>query len=444
MMGIPGKTSHVRYITPTDHFLILCVLGVIWCARLAAQEPQEQPFEFQVKVNTVLVPVLVRDKQGRTVGDLKKEDFQVFDRNTPRVITGFTVEKRAVESGGKEAEESPPPTPSGTPLPSSPPRRFITFLFDDLHLDISDLQQMKLAATSVITESLAASDVAAVVSTSGMSSGLTRDRAKLEETLAKLAPRQLYRHDEHACPNVDYYQADQIKNRRNAEAFEVAVQDTLTCRHLNAERWRNLAEALANSAADAALRLGDRDVLVTLGILRGYVEKMGRLPGQRTLIFLSPGFLTITPPAQTEISGILDLAAHSEVTISALDARGLPTKEPDAEMPGPAFATTPALGLGRYESQARQESMSLDEAVMAELANGSGGSFFHENNDLKGGLESLTAAPEWLYVLQISLGDVKPDGAYHRLKVKVDRDGLQLQARRGYFAPKPTKDKKQD
>jgi len=93
-------------------------------------------------------------------------------------------------------------------------------------------------------------------------------------------------------------------------------------------------------------------------------------------------------------------------------------------------------GLATYEAATRQEKVLPQEDVMAELANGTGGSFFHNSNDLKGGLASLTAAPECLYVLQISLGDLKPDGTYHRLQVKVDREGEQLQARRGYFAPK--------
>jgi len=45
-----------------------------------------------------------------------------------------------------------------------------------------------------------------------------------------------------------------------------------------------------------------------------------------------------------------------------------------------------------------------------EPADGTGGSFFHNNNYLKEGLASLTAAPEFLYVLHVSLDDVKPDG----------------------------------
>ena len=83
--------------------------------------------------------------------------------------------------------------------------------------------------------------------------------------------------------------------------------------------------------------------------------------------------------------------------------------------------------------------MTLNENVMAELADGTGGTFFHNSNDLEGGFKKLTEAPEYLYLLEFSPKDVKQDGSYHALKVKVNQDGLKLQARRGYFAEKPSK-----
>jgi hypothetical protein len=49
--------------------------------------------------------------------------------------------------------------------------------------------------------------------------------------------------------------------------------------------------------------------------------------------------------------------------------------------------------------------------------------------------------PEYVYLLEMSLQNVKHDGDYHPLKVKLDQEGLKLQARRGYFAPKPVKPK---
>jgi VWFA-related protein len=80
--------------------------------------------------------------------------------------------------------------------------------------------------------------------------------------------------------------------------------------------------------------------------------------------------------------------------------------------------------------------------TMAELADGTGGTFFHNSNDLDSDFKALIEAPEVVYVLELSLDKVKPDGNYHSLKVNVDREGVQLQARRGYFMSRPEKNKK--
>jgi VWFA-related protein len=83
--------------------------------------------------------------------------------------------------------------------------------------------------------------------------------------------------------------------------------------------------------------------------------------------------------------------------------------------------------------------MAADEAVMADLADATGGDYFHNSNDLEGGFQRLTTTPEYTYLLAFSADKVKQDGSIHELKVKVDRQGVKLRARRGYFAPRRDK-----
>jgi len=401
--------------------------------------PQSSIAKIVVAVNAALVPVVVRDSQGRAVGNLKKEDFQIFDRNKPQAISGFSIERRVeVQSFGEAHEQvSANPSVSQSPgmapdHPSPTPERFIVFLIDDLHLTAGDLTQLQKAASKMIAGSLAESDRAAVVSMSGTSSGMTRDRAKLQDAIMRLQLHNLYRHVGRTCPDIDYYEADRIMNKHDPMALDTAIENTLSC----CDCSRDLALVLAQNAARESLQIGDQDVRIALGLIGEIVRKMGAMPGQRTLILVSPGFLTMTEDAVAEKSRILDLAAHLNVTINAVDARGLytATMEASDRSRGSALAE-------RTESQYRGYSMTLSEDVMAEFADGTGGTFFHNSNDLEGGLQALTVVPEYVYLLELSLQNVKQNGEYHPLKVTVDQDGLKVVARRGYFAPKPANSK---
>ncbi len=398
--------------------------------------PSGSPVKIQVNVNAVLVPVVVRDSNGRAVGNLTKEDFEIFDKNKLQTITGFSIQERtAIESPTASvgsmpvthgANQSTAVVPEGPP---AAPKRFVIFLFDDLHLSFSDLAQIQKAATRIVAGPLADSDIAAVVSLSGASSGLTRDRAKLQDTIMKLKVQSLLHKVGRTCPDIGYYEADRIQNKHDLMAVDTAIENTLAC----CECTRDVAKGLVDNAAAESLQQGDQDARATLGEIREIVRKMGAMPGQRTLIFISPGFLTMTPESLAEKSKILDMAARASVTINAVDARGLYATAVDASerSRGSAMAE-------RTASQYRGYSMGLNEDVMAELADGTGGSYFHNSNDLEGGIQALTTVPEYVYLIELSLQNVKQDGAYHPLKLKLDRDGLKVVARRGYFAPRVT------
>lgn len=278
------------------------------------------------------------------------------------------------------------------------------------------------------------SDLAAVVSTSGkVNSGLTRDRAKLHDAIMSLQPRSLYTASAADCPKIEYYEADLIKNKHDSAAFGKALAQVFACDPaLDRQRDLEVAQGMVNSAARRVLIVGEQDVQVTLATIKEFVRTMAKLPGQGTLILVSPGFVSIAPETLSLESQIMDLAVHSGVTINALDARGLYTGLTDSS----------ERGSGQIIDPTRLAAMTGAEGVMSELANGTGGAFFHNSNDLRAGFKSLTDLPEVVYVLELSLNGVKPDGSDHRLKVKVDREGMQLQARQEYSAPKQEKNKK--
>jgi VWFA-related protein len=427
-MSLETKSRHSLVATT----LTLLLAASLWSGQSPSQ-PDNSSNKISLTVNAVLVPVVVRDAQGKAVGNLKKEDFEVFDKNKSQAIVGFDVQRRtalATEPNNASDNAVGPNSPSSkTDLPQAvPPDRFVLFLFDDVHLTAGDLSLIQKAGTKITSESLAASDMAAVVAASGVSSGLTRDRAKLQDTVMKLRVGDIYRHAGRLCPQMTYYEADRILNKHDFVVTETAVQDTLAC----CDCARDVAEAMMQNAASENLSIGDQDVRQSLGFILDIVRKMGAMPGQRTLVLVSPGFLTVTPEAQLGKSAILDTAAKANVTINSLDARGLYTTMLEA--------TEDRRGSARAErdaAQYRSYSMPLNEDVMSELAAGTGGTFFHNSNDLEGGLQRLTVVPEWVYVLELSPTGVKQDGSYHPLKVKVKDEGLKVEARRGYFAVRP-------
>ena len=126
------------------------------------------------------------------------------------------------------------------------------------------------------------------------------------------------------------------------------------------------------------------------------------------------------------------------MTISALDARGVFTTELGASEKSPSFSTLNGNGGSmQLQSGYLRESASLAQDAMAELADGTGGTFIHDSNDLDAAFQSLTEPPACVYLLELEPETAKPDGSLHRLKVKLDRGGLQVQARRAYTLSQP-------
>jgi hypothetical protein len=202
----------------------------------------------------------------------------------------------------------------------------------------------------------------------------------------------------------------------------------MACAHLD-PRMASAADSMARAAASRALAAGNQESHVSLGLVRDVVRRMGALPGQRSIILVSPGF--ITPQLEQERNEVMDRAIKANVTINALDARGL-WVDPGYDASQQSYSAAATM----LKNQFAHEEAVMNADVLEDLAYGTGGSVFQNNNDLSEGFRKLAEVPEYIYLLGFSPQNLKLDGSYHGLKVTVKTAGLSVTARKGYFAPR--------
>jgi len=160
------------------------------------------------------------------------------------------------------------------------------------------------------------------------------------------------------------------------------------------------------------------------------VRRMAAMPGQRSIILVSNGFITLAEH-NADKTDIMDRAIRANVLVNSLDARGLYTDAPDITRSGTNFTTDQIL------SRMERETNRAQSDVMAELAAGTGASLFQNNNDLDAGFARLASAPEYYYLLAFSPQNLKMDGGFHALKVTLKNiKDVNAAARTGYYAPK--------
>lgn len=452
---------------------LLCAF-VATSAILAAQtgevSTKETTVTFKSTSNLVLVPVVVRDAKGRAIGNLGRDDFQLFDNGKPQVISKFTMETLAKPA---EASATPSAKSPAQPAAAKPaalesdgiPDRFSAYLFDDLHMGVSDLVYTRDAAKRQIDAGPHLTDRVAIYTTSGRQmQDFTNDRDKLHATLAALNASQSMASktmQQSSCPPMTHYLADQIMNRNDQTAWIVAMQDVISCANLPPETYptcivsqppsyppacrsvdlskTDLAQHQVRMAAQVALDAGDRDTEWAFDAFRTVVRKMASMPGQRSVVLVSSGFL-VPSDRLNEETALIERAIKAGVVIGALDARGLYTEIPGGDASQKSGNTN---GVTAKSTLARAERLE-ETNVMSEIAVGTGGIFYKGSNDMDEGLARTAAVPEYLYLLGFTPSSLKLDGAYHSLKVTLpSTKGMNLQVRKGYYAEKYSADPKE-
>src|SRR5713101_2998486 len=400
----------------------------------------ETPTTFKVRVNLVLVRVVVRDSRGKIISDLKKGDFQLYDNRKLQTISSFSVE--TPERRTASAAASPAAAGSSSSADAAGgkatvlPQRFVSMVFDDVHLSFEDAVFVRDSATRFFG-ALAASDRVSLNTTSGqLTQEFTDDHEKLARALLGIVPRSLANQGFHDCPDVSYYQADLIINKSDQQAFVVATEEALQCAFNGDTRMIAAAQTLAQAAADRAVVQGDNETQYAYRHLEDVVRHLAAMPGQRVLVFVSPGFIPST--LQSEASEMVDRATRANIVINTIDARGLYAPDVLGDIADPPHD---GLRTAGFKTSYRVAAQTAQEDVLAQLADGTGGRFFHNRNDVDEAMREAGAAPALSYLLGFSPQNLKIDGRYHTLKVTLtSKEKFGVQARHGYYAPRSLTD----
>ncbi len=378
--------------------------------------PQNQQPTFKLRVDYVEVDVVVTDRQGNVVRNLKKEDFQVLEDGKSQTISAFTMVDIPIERADRPLFASAPIEPDVKTNERPFDGRVYVMVIDDLHTRFGRSVRVKAAAKQFIERRLGANDLMAVVHTAG------RDDANQEFTSNKKL----------LLAAVDKTQGRGL--------------DSATANRTNEyNRTRDFRQAgdPLNDPEDAERAFHAR---TTLDTLRNVAEWFASVRGRRkSILFVSEGInydITDIIPgsgsnhlgASTVIDATRDAiaaATRSNVSIYGIDPRGL-TDLGDESIEIQAYPDDTTLGVS---GTSLQNELRLSQDSLRTLSEETGGFAVVNKNDFASAFDRIVSDNSSYYVLAYYPPDPRP-GRQHRIQVRLTRPGLTVRARKGYVTPK--------
>jgi VWFA-related protein len=364
---------------------------------------------FVIKANAelVLTNVVARDsKTGEVVKGLKQSDFKIYENGKEQAIDTFDFESVDMATPLNEATVSglaAGPAGSKAVAVAKPEElrnhRLIVMFFDLTSMQPEDLERSVEAAQTFLRTKLQAADLVALVSL-GDTLTVDQDFTADKDALIK---------------EVGAYNGTEGQGfAQGATANSNQVEDT-TAYTPDESEYNDLNT--------------DRELFA----LRAISQSLGKINEKKSLLYFSGGISRDGIENEASIRAAINAAVRADLAIYSVDTRGLQTVGSLGD------ASTGSLrGQAAFNGGSLMTNMNANfgsQEVMTTLSTDTGGTAFLDSNDFAPAFAKVQSDTSAYYAIGFHSSNPARDGKYRRLTVKVNRPGIKLEFRPGYYAP---------
>jgi len=445
-------------------------------ARQSPSADREQPPQaFAAGTTAVLVDVVVRDRSGTPVTDLRARDFELYEDGVRQEIASVTLV-------APPASGSTPPASTGDREPRrreardpiSPPARaaiesptVVALVFDRLSAEGRALAHRGALAYLDASHEHDFAGVFVVDQALETIQPFTNDRSALAEAIDAAAVRASSSFDPAGGKATSVNRGDTRigasftagaeehgppvratpTNPDPSERFEPGMDIGDFGLQVLANRMERSYEAMMHEQQGYATALG----------LLAVVDGLSQLPGRKTVVFFAESLL-IPANTQRAFESVVAAANRANVSIYAVDAAGLRVQSHALQTAtqinalgklGTGDATRPNIlgpDAGERGNYAYTKDLELNEDILRQdpaaslgmLAGWTGGFLINNTNDLERGFRRIDEDRRFHYLLAYTPKNEEFRGEYRQIAVKVPKRKVTARARHGYLALRTT------
>jgi VWFA-related protein len=388
-----------------------------------AQAPADQQPTFRAGINYVAVDVIVTDKKDAPVVDLKREDFEVFEDGKPQPIEQFRMVR--ISAAAAVGDSPPPRVRSRDEELMEAGRenvRIFAILLDDYHTRKITAMSVKIPLTTFVETQLAPTDLVAVFSPLTPVSEIlfTNDHASIISAVQRFEGRKFdYTPRNRFEEEYSRYPASEVERIRNQVVMDALSSVAVRMGSMRQGRKSIIfvSEGLTVMLPPQMQRQNAQNPIDPLQAIAGAAVQDS--PQQQTNEFFNQAVL------DGRLREVFRDANRNNASIYSLDPRGLAVFEYDIDaVPGGASIS--------FQNDRRALQMSQD--TLRALSEETDGRAIVNRNSLDKGLAQIVRDSSSYYLLGYNSTQAQSDGKFHEIKVRVKRSGVDVRARKGYWA----------